>query len=345
MDKSPAVLERADGGVKGDGAKHREVAGLAIEGWSPEYGAPVEAEPDEVPAAEVDPEVEVPGEEWRPIAPHPDGWTPAHLDFVDGVRRIEARVWITGADGDVRPGVFASYAAGLVRCARRAEIRSIRTERGFFGLAGIADLETPVGTFRPRPVADDDIAQLVGGVQEQMRQLEASVVANAGADGTPSGPEPASEAGLVIMDGPLRGGQRTRDAVGYVKSHRVQYLSGDARALVGRLGPGERTPLFLIQTRWTRYSWYLRLTEARGHPWAGIVRCESWPDGGVARAKAVADATAVVLPRFASEPHKDDRAPQNLYPIAGLERELGRRLGDRGIVLRGLQRTVAGYPG
>ena len=32
--------------MKGDGARHREVAGLAIEGWSPEYGAPVEAEPE-----------------------------------------------------------------------------------------------------------------------------------------------------------------------------------------------------------------------------------------------------------------------------------------------------------
>ena len=32
------------------------------------------------------------------------------------------------------------------------------------------------------------------------------------------------------------------------------------------------------------------------------------------------------LPAFASAPHKDTRSPQNLYPIAGLERELRRRL-------------------
>ena len=73
------------------------------------------------------------------------------------------------------------------------------------------------------------------------------------------------------------------------------------------------------------------------------MRCEAWPDTGLEWAKKVADTSAAVLPRFASEPHKDDRAPQNLYPIAGLERELRRRLGDPGLILRGLQRAVAAY--
>ena len=52
---------------------------------------------------------------------------------------------------------------------------------------------------------------------------------------------------------------------------------------------------------------------------------------------AIADTTCVVLPRFASEPHKDSRAPQNLYPIAGLERELRRRLGDPRLLYRALR--------
>ncbi|MEZ5258575.1 MAG: hypothetical protein R2705_17280 [Ilumatobacteraceae bacterium] len=40
------------------------------------------------------------------------------------------------------------------------------------------------------------------------------------------------------------------------------------------------------------------------------------------------DLVSALLPRFASVPHKDRRAPQNLAPIAGLERQLRRRLGD-----------------
>lgn len=311
--------------------KQRRVAGLAIEGWSPEYGSPVEADQDEVPAAQVDAGVELPESEWRPLGTPDDTWTPAHIDFVDGVRRIDARVWITGADGDARQGLCASFAGGVVRCDRRAVIRALKVGRGFFGLSGVPDLRTPGGTFKACPVAEDDIQQLINGVQERMGQLEVQV----------AGSDPGD--GLIVMDGPLRGSQRIPGAIGYVKSHRVQYLSAGTRAVVARLAPRQRTPLFLIQTKWTRYSWYLRLSEAEGHPWAGIVRCEAWPDSGLEWVKKVADASTATLPRFASEPHKDDRAPQNLYPIAGLERELRRRLGDPGLVLRGLQRAVAAY--
>ena len=58
-------------------------------------------------------------------------------------------------------------------------------------------------------------------------------------------------------------------------------------------------------------------------------------------AVALASVTSAVLPRFASEPHKDTRAPQNLYPIGGLERELRHRLGDQALLFRSLQRAAA----
>lgn len=309
------------------------VRGLAIEGWSPEYGAPVEGDAGEVPAAQVDAGAEVSEAEWRPLGPEAGGWVPARVDFVDGVRRIEARIWITGEDGETRLGICASYAAGVVRCEQKAVIHALRVGRGFFGLAGVPDLVTRAGTFRACPVAEDDIQQLVNGLQERMGLLEVEVAVG-GAGG------PSVDDSLVVLDGPLRGRQRIPGAIGYVKSHRVQYLSADPRAVVAALGPGQRTPVFLIQTKWTRYSWYMRLSEARGHPWAGIVRCEAWTEGGLDRVRKIADAAAAALPRFASEPHKDDRAPQNLYPIGGLERELRRRLGDAGMVYRALQRGV-----
>ena len=49
----------------------------------------------------------------------------------------------------------------------------------------------------------------------------------------------------------------------------------------------------------------------------------------------------MLLPAFASEAHKDARAPQNLYPIGGLERELRHRLGDAELLYRAL-RAAAG---
>ena len=76
---------------------------------------------------------------------------------------------------------------------------------------------------------------------------------------------------------------------------------------------------------------------------AGIVRCECAAELASEAAVRLADATAAVLPRFASEAHKDARAPQNLYPIGGLERQLRHRLGDARLLYRAL-RTAAGDP-
>ena len=76
------------------------------------------------------------------------------------------------------------------------------------------------------------------------------------------------------------------------------------------------------------------------HAWSGVVRIEASADLPTEAGVELADLTARSLPRYASEPHKDPRAPQNLYPIAGLERELRHRLGDPLYVERAL-RTAA----
>ena len=51
----------------------------------------------------------------------------------------------------------------------------------------------------------------------------------------------------------------------------------------------------------------------------------------------LAEISQLCLGRFASTEYKDGRAPQNLYPIAGLERELRRRLGDQQLLYRSLR--------
>jgi hypothetical protein len=143
---------------------------------------------------------------------------------------------------------------------------------------------------------------------------------------------------LLVLDGPLRKRGHIPDAVGLIKSHHVRYLEGDADGLVGRLAPGQRTPVFRVDAQpFSRYSWYLKLPGPPGAAWSGVVRCEATGALAADHVVMLADVVSATIPRFASEPHKDARAPQNLYPIAGLERELRRRLGDPQLLYRALR--------
>jgi hypothetical protein len=111
---------------------------------------------------------------------------------------------------------------------------------------------------------------------------------------------------------------------------------------VGKLTPGQRTPVFLMGTSWDRHSWYLRLPCAPGAPWAGIVRVECAADLRRSEVIRLADLSQACLGRFASAPYKDSRAPQNLYPIGGLEHELRHRLGDQRLLFRALSQAAHG---
>jgi hypothetical protein len=98
--------------------------------------------------------------------------------------------------------------------------------------------------------------------------------------------------------------------------------------------------VFGLGTSWQRYSWYLKLPGPSA-PWAGVVRVECPVELPVAEVIELADRSAPLLCRYASTEYKDARAPQNLYPIAGLERELRRRLGDQALLYRAIRRASA----
>ena len=118
--------------------------------------------------------------------------------------------------------------------------------------------------------------------------------------------------------------------------------------MVAALGAGQRTPVFRVGSRYEVYTWYLRLPGPPGAPWAGVVRVECSADLPKSEAIALADLAALTLPRFASSPYKDPRAPQNLTPIAGLERKLRGMLGDQRLLVRSLtaatRRATTGIP-
>lgn len=299
---------------------------FAVDTWAPDYGSAMEAAALEPAAVEPNLDVEVLAADWAPRDP-PGAPAPRVL-FIDGVRRIDARVWISGDDGRTYLGVAASYAAGVVGCDGEARLLAAKVRRGLFTPApGAETIITRHGVYEPRMVDGDTMEQLSAGLQQRMGELEARV-----ADEVDELPR------VLVVDGPLFGRQHVPGAVGYIKSHRVGYLPAAAQRVVTALAAGQRTPLFAVtDRRWSRYSWYARLPGGEGHPWAGVVRCESSAGLDPSAAAGLADRVTVTLPRFASAGHKDPRAPQNLYPIAGLERALARRLGDGALLYRALR--------
>jgi uncharacterized protein len=305
----------------------------AVDPWDPAYGNAFE--PGEGPRAEstaqLAPDVELPATAWRAIPVKPNVTAPGLVLLVDGVRRVDARVWVTDDEGDTFPGLAASYAAGVVRCDLRkgaAEVAAARIARGLFTPCATA-VPLGAGTVRyaVRQVGRGEPSDLINGVQAHLRELELTVAGEA------RGQHDVDD-DLLVVDGPLRGRAHLPRVLGYVKTHRVEYLPRELTSVVTGLRAGERCPVFLLGTSWHRYAWYLRLPGQPGSPWAGIVRAECAADLDPAVAIALADLSTATLPRFASSAYKDPRAPQNLVPIAGLERRLRAMLGDSRLLHR-----------
>jgi hypothetical protein len=178
------------------------------------------------------------------------------------------------------------------------------------------------------PTAGDDPDAVYLAIHERMTALESKIATD-------------DRCEVVVFDGPLRG-RNDPAGVGYVKTQHVQYLPEPVVPVLGRLADGDRTPVFLVGGRgFTRYSWYLRLPGPRNQPLSGIVRLEIPAIGPACDAVGRAEQVSALLPRFASQPHKEPRAPQNLYPIAGLESQLRRRLGDANLLERSLRLAAA----
>ncbi len=304
---------------------------IDVDAWDPSYGTAMEAidGPQGESSAQVEVAVELPTSAWRAIEAPPTVTPPDVVLLVDGVQRIDTRVWITDDDHETHMGLAASYAAGVVRCDLRrgaAELAGSRIERGLFSPVPTAPaLQAGAVRYPALRVARGEPKDLQLGVQRQLRALEVAV-SSAERDGDD----------LLVVDGPLQERAHLPRALGYVKTHHKTYLPAELSTVVTGLRPGQRSPVFLLGTNWHRYSWYLRLPGPPGSPWAGVVRAECSADLDHAAAIALAHLSTATLPRFASTAYKDPRAPQNLVPIAGLERRLRGMLGDARLLHRAL---------
>jgi hypothetical protein len=314
-------------------------ATYTVDPWDPGYGVAAGGEElDGRVTSKVllDVDVELPADDWRPVPARSDVTAPPAVLFLDGVRRIDARVWVHGASAQPVPGVAASLAAGLVCCTRggTAGIEGVRVDRGLYCADVTAGaLVTRHAVYTPR-VAGSGVDELSLAVQGRLADLEVTLAR----DWRRS---TGSEDDLLVVDGHLHGRGDLPRTVGYVKTHAKAYLREPQAQIVSALAPGERTPVFAMTTSWRRHSWYLRLPGASGAPWSGVVRLEASAEYGVDEVLRLADLTTVVLPPLASTPHKDSRAPQNLVPIGGLERQLRHRLGDAALLYRSLRSAAS----
>jgi hypothetical protein len=314
---------------------------MFVDPWNPAYGSGFEGGADgDGPAApssaQVDTDAEVPAGQWAPIDPPPGVRCPDTVLLVDGVRRNDAGLWTAEDDGQSYAGLAASYAAGVVRCDLRrgaAELAGARVGRGLFTASPSAG-DVLAGTVRyeiHRVNGTGEASKLPAAVQGPLTALEIEISSVARDDDTD----------LLVVDGPLRGRRQLPRTIGYVKTQQKQYLPAALTPVVTALRPGQRTPVFHLGTVWGGWSWYLRLPGATGAPWSGIVRIECSPDLPIEEAVGLAGLSAATLPRFASSAYKDPRAPQNLVPIAGLERRLRGLLGDARVLHRALTLAAA----
>jgi len=261
---------------------------------------------------------------------------PERLAFVDGTMTTDARLTRREPDGTLAAGIAGAWAAGAVLAAAG---ESLRLDGIRFGRLTVCCGGAPVA-LPPQPggwewealaVEGDDVEIARQRLQRRMRETEGGLAEHL-----------CDEGWLTVVDGPLNNVRRTRTVpiVGYVKTHHRRMLAADSWARVPELGVGQRTSLFAIREE--LYGAYLRVGDAGpwASAWAGIVRLEVPSGAGRVVATETIDSAAAWLPRFASSPHRDRRAPVNLTPIAGLERVLRRHTGDPGLALRAVRAAV-----
>lgn len=307
------------------------IAGVRVlaDPWDPGYGMGFSIDEDLADAA-VDTTAET--RDWSVPIPGVQA-DRVRVAFVDGVRRVELRLML--AEGDVRAaGALGSLAVGAVFCGRDTRMGEQHLARRFVIGGSFTErprLSVTIGasqiTWEPLSVPGDDDLSAQLAIHNEMRSLEAQLARRI-AEG---------EADVVLVDGPLGyldvGPVPT---VGVVKRSVRRYLEGTEAALIPRLDPGTRTPLFRIgEGTSSRLSWYARVAPLRTawHDHAGLLRCELSAQLPLSEACELADRVTGLLPRYAGNP-SDPRTPQNLGPVASLERRLKHSLGDELLIRR-----------
>ncbi|HIP98903.1 MAG TPA: hypothetical protein EYH37_06060 [Aquifex aeolicus] len=302
----------------------------------------------------LEPFLEVKRENWKPIKV--DGNLPPKIVFIDGVRRTEYRVEIFDGNRFAGEGIFISIGAGALlidRSLDRVDYKLLyRNVKRYFihnakGVKVPPRWETTVGetklVFETMDSPMENVSEYANGVMKKMelevlRQVYGSDI-------------------FVVSDGPVKTTKFLPNVIYLVKESRYFYLQGLEEVLFNIKG-GERTPLFLFEEEAKRtkggktegvkvkkVGCYVRLAPvhpqmAVENPLAGIARLEVPHGGDLKLLKEIMEKGASVAVYFANDPLRDRRSPQNLTPIAALEKELRRLLGKYEIIRRRVGTTL-----
>ena len=330
------------------------MAWLRLDPWQADYDTAWRTDSEATVPPDIDLGVELPVHDWRPLSAERCE-DMGELLFVDGSRRMEARVHLEDQEGWRAHGGLGTTAVGAVRVrpGTRAEfVPDLRVARWCLVGAGrehpaislaasdgwLADLR-----YEPVAVAGSDPESIMQGLQDTMRHQEQLLAARLVED------HPGA---LIVCDGPLPQDGPLEQMIGYIKTSSVQRLPDEQLQLARELKAGERTPIHLVgQGRYRHYEWVLRLRDPS--PWyyslAGTVRLQvAVPDGEnglTERVARLADWSCVMLPGFSSQAHQDPRAPQQLLPVRALEAELKRRMGNSQILRRRIVREYVAATG
>jgi hypothetical protein len=330
---------------------------LRLDPWAVEYNTAYHAENAGDGRAHVDTGVEGP---WQRHKPDHAATFWENLYFLDGSRRIEARVLLEQGAAQIAFGALGSYGVGVVSCcakkSRRASflcgeetlfVRRICALSSGHSTAdfALAATRSRLGELKYEVVgtaerdADAVVRRLQGEMLEAEKRLASRLVAQS--------PET-----LIICDGPrpFLGGEK--NVIGYLKTIHEPKISETELNVVRGLEQGERSPLYLVKTQDPEnsyFEWFLRLRDPR--PWlyslAGMVRLQAYAgpewQGRLEWTKNLADWSCLHLTEFASRQHQDPRAPQQLLPIRALESELARRMGSAQIIRRRVMQHLASF--
>src|SRR2546422_2666752 len=168
---------------------------VRLDPWDVDYGTELPVEAEDVPTEAVVLDVEVPAGEWKPVIPPRIVWP--RLVFVDGVRRIEARLVVRRADrvahglSGCSPAGAVVVSDGVAECGEVNLDRLIATGSGEAIPAPI--VVDPVLTCRPVSTADPAPDGPLRKIQEEMRAAEERFARSIA----------SRERALTVVDGPL----------------------------------------------------------------------------------------------------------------------------------------------
>lgn len=318
---------------------------IRLDHWGMEYDNPINLTIEEDNNNQLIEIME--GNQWQPYQAKIPSSYPDNIIFIDGRRRLDGR-FLGRKEDQPLYGAFGTLAVGAVKITNNQASFLPSIIRRVIALGG--DVKPPI-TSISCPFGNNNklIYDLCLTSSENNPQIPILLLQKAMLENEARLAEMLcnSDNTLIIRDGPLLYGkyQTPENTLGYVKTMGKNYLDPEQTTLLWELKIGQRTPIFAIgKNNQRRLSWYLKSGDSSlsaqrlgYHGLHGIVRLDLDGEVELEKAQEIADLSTNLILKYASHPTRDPRAPQNLTPVGALERELGRRMGDRQIIERRLR--------